>query len=142
MVYIDTYRNAASFTVHLDVGSRIPLATTSMGRAYLAALAERERRPLLDEIRASEPGAWPAVRKSIEQALRDFEHRGFCLSLGDWRREVHAVAAPLAPRGGEDVLVFSCSGAAFQLDRERLEEEIGPRLLALVGNVRSALAHA
>ncbi len=39
-----------------------------------------------------------------------------------------------------DVLVFSCSGAPFQLGREKLEAEIGPRLLTLVGNVRSALA--
>ncbi len=141
MVYIDTYRNAASFTVQLDVGSRIPLATTSMGRAYLAALPERERKAVLEEIRASEPERWPELRKGIEQALREHHDRGFCLSLGDWRREVHAVAAAVAPPDGSDVLVFSCSGAPFQLDRRKLEEDIGPRLLTLVGNVRSALAH-
>jgi DNA-binding IclR family transcriptional regulator len=142
MIYIDTYRNAASFTVQLDVGSRIPLATTSMGRAYLAALPERDRKALLDEIRASDPEPWPAVKKGIEQALRDYEEKGFCLSLGDWRREVHAVAAPLALPDGSDVLVFSCSGAPFQLERGKLEAEIGPRLLTVVGNVRSALAHS
>lgn len=140
MIYVDTYRNAASFTVQLDVGSRIPLATTSMGRAYLAALPERERKALLDEIRAGEPEAWPAVRKGIEAAVREHHERGFCLSLGEWRREVHAVAAAVVPPDGSDVLVFSCSGAPFQLDRRKLEEDIGPRLLTLVGNVRSALA--
>ena len=121
MVYIDTYRNAASFTVQLDVGSRIPLATTSMGRAYLAALPERERKAVLEEIRESEPERWPELRKGIEQALREHHDRGFCLSLGDWRREVHAVAAAVALPDGSDVLVFSCSGAPFQLDRGRLE---------------------
>lgn len=142
MVYIDTYRNAASFTVQLDVGSRIPLATTSMGRAYLAALADRERKALLEEIRASEPARWPVIKKGIEHAAREYAEKGFCLSLGEWRREVHAVAAPLELPDRSDVLVFSCSGAPFQLDREKLETEIGPRLLTLVGNVRSALAHA
>lgn len=140
MIYIDTYRNAASFTVQLDVGSRIPLATTSMGRACLAALPERERKALLEEIRAGDPERWPEVRRGIEHAAREHAEKGFCLSLGDWRREVHAVAAPLALPERGDVIVFSCSGAPFQLGREKLEAEIGPRLLTLVGNVRSALA--
>ncbi len=140
MIYIDTYRNAASFTVQLDVGSRIPLGTTSMGRACLAALPDRERKALLEEIRASDPGRWPEVKKGIEHAAREHAEKGFCLSLGDWRREVHAVAAPLVLPDRSDVLVFSCSGAPFQLGREKLEQEIGPRLLTLVGNVRSALS--
>jgi DNA-binding IclR family transcriptional regulator len=140
MVYIDTYRNAASYTVQLDIGSRVPLATSSMGRAYLAAVPERVRKVVLDEIRAAEPARFAELRKGIEQAVRDYEERGFCTSLGEWRREVHAVASPLVSPEGAEVLVFSCSGAPFQFDREKLEAEIGPRLITLVGNVRSALA--
>lgn len=139
VIYIDTYRNAASFTVHLDVGSRLPVATTSMGRACLAAMPERERAAVLAEIRGSDPAAWPQVRRGVEQAIAEYAEKGYCLSLGEWRREVHAVAVPLVPRDGSDIMIFSCSGAAYEMSRERLESEIGPRLLALVGNVRSAL---
>lgn len=141
MIYIDTYRNAASFTVQLDVGSRLPIATTSMGRAYACALPEAERAALLVEVREADPAAWPAVKRGMDEALRDFRAKGYCLGLGEWRREVHAIAVPLVLSDGSDPLVLSCSGAAFELDRERLETEIGPRLLALVGNVRSALEH-
>lgn len=141
MIYIDTYRNAASFTVQLDVGSRLPIANTSMGRAYACALPDRERAALLAELRQSDPAAWPRVKRGMEEAQRDFAAKGYCLGLGEWRSEVHAIAVPLIPRDGSDPLVFSCSGAAFELGRERLEAEIGPRLLALVGNVRSALEH-
>src|SRR5512141_2006213 len=49
MVLIDTYRNPASFFV--DIGSRLPMATTSIGRAYLCALPQIDRKRLLDEIR-------------------------------------------------------------------------------------------
>jgi DNA-binding IclR family transcriptional regulator len=142
MVYIDTYRNAATFTVQLEAGSRIPLAVTSMGRAYLCGLAGPERRGLLDQIRRAEGREWPRVRKGIDRALRDHAEGGLCYSLGDWRREIHAVAAPLPPAGDGEVLVFSCSGAAFQLGREKLTREIGPRLLNLVGNVRSAMTYS
>ena len=142
MIYIDTYRNAASFTVQLDVGSRIPVASTSMGRACVCALPDRERAALLDEIRASDPEAWPRVKRGMDEALREYADKGYCLGLGEWRREVHAIAVPLVPPDGSDLMVFSCSGATFDLERERLEAEIGPRLLALVGNVRSALEHS
>lgn len=139
MIYIDTYRQAASYTVQLDVGSRVPLATSSMGRAWLAAAPEKARRAVLDALRAAEPARFADVRKGIEQAQRDYEQRGFCMSLGEWRREVNAVAAPLPSADGGEILVFSCSGAPFQFGREKLEAEIGPRLITLVGNVRSAL---
>jgi len=36
-------------------------------------------------------------------------------------------------------VVVGCSGAAFQLAPDLLKREIGPRLLALLGNLRSSL---
>ncbi len=137
MVYLDTYRTASTFAVPLEAGSRVPLAVTSMGRAWLCGAGEAERKALLEEVRRADPLEWPRVKRGLDQALRDHASRGLCFSLGDWRKEIHAVATSLA-LGGE-VLVFSCSGAAFQMSREKLEGEIGPRLLNLVGNVRSAM---
>jgi DNA-binding IclR family transcriptional regulator len=140
VVYLDTYRSASSASVQLDVGSRLPLAATSMGRAYLGALTVEERRPLLEELRRADPSGWAAAKKGIDQSLRDLARLGFCFSLGDWRKDVHAVAVPLRPADRSDPFMFSCSGPAFEMGRARLEAEIGPRLLNLVGNVRSALS--
>jgi DNA-binding IclR family transcriptional regulator len=138
MQVVDTYWNAAAFVI--DIGSRIPVATTSLGRAYVCALPAAERKRLLDEIREARPADWPVARKRFDQAFRDYEEHGFCFSLGDWRREVNAVAAPLLLPQGSGPVAIGCSGAAFQLEPERLKRDIGPRLLALVGNVQSALA--
>ena len=137
MQVVDTYWNAAAFVI--DIGSRIPIATTSIGRAYVSALGAGERKQLLDELRTARPADWAAARKRFEQAFRDYEQYGFCFGLGDWRREVNAVAAPLVPPDGSGPIVIGCSGAAFQLEPEILKRDIGPRLLALVGNVRSGL---
>jgi DNA-binding IclR family transcriptional regulator len=138
MQVVDTYWNAAAFVV--DIGSRIPIATTSIGRAYVCALPAAERKRVLDGIRQARPADWAVNRKRFEQAFRDFEELGFCFGIGDWRREVNAVAAPLLPPGGSGPVVIGCSGAAFQLAPELLRRDIGPRLLAMVGNVRSSLA--
>lgn len=137
MQVVDTYWNAAAFVI--DIGSRIPIATTSIGRAYVSALPAAERKQILDGIRVARPADWPTNKKRFEQAFRDFDDLGFCFSLGDWRREVNAVAVPLVPPDGSRPIVIGCSGAAFQLEEELLKRDIGPRLLALVGNVRSGL---
>jgi len=141
MIYVDTYRNTSTFTVQLDVGSQIPIATTSMGKAYLCALPEEERAELLEQIRASDEQNWPATKEGIEKALADYREFGYCMSLGNWRTEVHAVAVPLVQENGS-IMVFSCSGASFQISKQLIETEIGPRLINLVGNVRTALSFA
>ena len=137
MQVIDTYWHSSAFVI--DIGSRVPVVTTSLGRAYVCALPDEERKGILEQIRARRPDMWPLARKRFEQAFRDYEQYGFCLALGDWRRDVNAVAAPFDPRDGTKPLVVGCSGAAFQLGPDLLKREIGPRLLALVGNLRSSL---
>ncbi|GFE59758.1 IclR family transcriptional regulator [Geobacter sp. AOG2] len=139
MLYVEAYRSSATVTLTLDVGSQIPIATTSMGRALLCALPEADRNQLLDQVRLRNEAEWPRIRAGIDQAMKDYAERGFCLSLGDWKRDVHAVAAPLIPSDGSRILIFSCAGAAFQLRRHMLEDDIGPRLLNLITNVKDVL---
>ena len=139
MVYLDTYRSASTAAVRLEAGSRIPLATTSMGRAYLSGLPAPDRQALLEQLQAEAGPRWAEVKKGIDRALRDHQAHGLCFSLGDWRQEIHAVAAPLAPAVDGELMVVSASGAAFQVSRQQLEREIGPRLKHLADSVRSAL---
>jgi len=139
MLYIEAYRSSATVTLTLDVGSQIPIATTSMGRALLCALPETERNSILEQVQVRNEVEWPRIKTGIDQARKDYAEKGFCLSLGDWKRDVHAVAAPLIPTDGSRILVFSCAGAAFQLRRHMLEDDIGPRLLNLITNVKDTL---
>lgn len=141
MIYIDTYRNTSTFTVQLDVGSQIPIATTSMGRAYLCALPEDKRAELMAQIQTSEEHNWPLIKEGIDNALAEYQEFGYCMSLGNWRTEVHAIAVPLVLDDGT-IMAFSCSGASFKMSKQLLEDDIGPRLLNLVGNVRTALSFA
>lgn len=138
MQVIDTYWNSASFFI--DIGSRVPVATTSLGRAWVASMPAPERRRILESMRTSRPADWAVNRRRMEQAFRDFAAHGFCFGIGDWRREINAVAAPLPLPDGSGTIVVGVSGASFQLEPERLRRDVGPRLLALVANVRAGLA--
>jgi DNA-binding IclR family transcriptional regulator len=137
MFLVDTYRHSTAFAV--EVGSRVPVATTSMGRAWLSALPAEARRRMLERLRQASPEDWPRIRAGIDEAVAGYELHGYCLSLGDWRREVHAIAAPLVLPDASEPVVFGCSVAAFQLDPDVLRRDLAPRLLTVVGNIRSAL---
>ncbi|UEM22888.1 IclR family transcriptional regulator [Skermanella mucosa] len=139
MVYVEHCRSDATVTLRLDLGSRIPVETTAMGRALLAALPDSERRYLMDRAAKRDPGNWPRMEAGIEQAVEDYRTRGFVISAGDWQSDVHAVGVPLIPPDGSPILAFNCGGPAFLFDRRRLTDDLGPRLVNLVRNVEAAL---
>ena len=142
MLYLESCRADTTVTLLLGVGSRIPMATTSMGRAYLAALPKDERALLVDRIRdRSRAADWPKIRDGIDKAIDDVATKGFTVSFGEWNPNVAAVGAPFAPRNSSSVRVFNCGGPAFLLDRARLENDLGPRLVEMVRNIKFAMVN-
>jgi DNA-binding IclR family transcriptional regulator len=141
LIYVEYCRSNAAVTLRLDLGSRVPIATTSMGRALLAALPENERRHLMEFIAEREPERWPRIRAGIERGLADYARRGFTLSIGEWKSDVNAVGVPLIPADGSPIVAFNCGAPSFQLSRERLESDIGPRLVDMVRRIEALLGH-
>lgn len=141
LVYVEHCRSDATVTLRLDVGSRIPLVTTAMGRALLAGLPEGERAYLLDHGARKHGADWPPMRDGVERALQEYRDCGFTTSVGAWQADVHAVGVPLVPPDGSPILAFNCGGPAFLLDERRLREDLGPRLVNLVRNVEAKLTH-
>lgn len=142
MIYLGQCRNAAMLAVQLDVGSRIPIATTAMGRAYLFALPDAERAALLRELRAHYGSRWPKLRDGIERCGETVARHGFAISAGEWQDDVHAVGVALKLKDGTGPYAFNCGAPAFRFTEERLRHDIGPRLLAMVGEIEAALSGA
>ncbi len=142
LVYVECARGCSRITLALDVGSRIPLATTAMGRAVLAALSPAERALALDEVRARDRAGFPRIEAGVEKAVADYARLGFVTSYGDWQREVHAVGAPLILPGEEQVYALNCGGPAFLKDPRHLTEEVGPKLAELARRLSTGAAGA
>ena len=141
MIYLDgRHSTAATVSLRREPGTRVPIATTAMGRALLCGLPEDEREQLLEKIRLKDLVNWPKHKLGIEQALRDYQERGFCLSIGDWRSDVNAVGVPMLPIAGCRLLTFNCAAPSFVLRRHMLEDDIGPRLVNLVRTVEAEAA--
>jgi DNA-binding IclR family transcriptional regulator len=139
MIYFGQSRNGLTLGVQLDVGSRIPIATTAMGRAYIWALPSEERAVLVRELREHYGNRWPKIRDGIERAGETVEQFGFTISAGEWQDDVHAVGVALKLNDGTGPYAFNCGAPAFRFTEERLRNDIGPRLVAMVRNIEAAL---
>ncbi len=139
VVYVEHCHSKATVLLRLHLGSRIPIATTAIGRALLAALPEHERVLLLDLLARQEKDRWPVIRAGIEKAVEDLATRGFTLSIGEWNPDVCAVGVPVFSSDGSGVFAFNCGAPMFHMSRERLEADIGPRLVNIVRNVEAGL---
>src|ERR1700738_3202864 len=142
MIYFGQSRNGLTLGVHLDVGSRIPIATTAMGRAYIWALPGDERAALLRELREHYGSRWTRMREGIERAGEMAERHGFTISAGEWQDDVHAVGVALKLNDGTGAYAFNCGAPAFRFTEDRLRDDIGPRLVAMVRNIEAALGGA
>ena len=116
-------------------GMRLPIASSPIGGALLAALPELERYYLLEHVERREPREWPRWRRRSCEAMAQVQQLGFCYSLGLSDRELAVVAAPLLVEG-DAPLVVACAIDGAQATRARVEREIGPRLLALATAIR------
>jgi DNA-binding IclR family transcriptional regulator len=139
MIYFGQARSDLTVGVQLDVGSRIPIATTAMGRAYIWALPDDERVILLRELREHYGSRWPKMRDGIERSGETIAKHGFAISAGEWQDDVHAVGVALKLNDGTGPYAFNCGAPAFRFTEERLLNDIGPRLVAMVRNIEAAL---
>jgi len=138
-VYVEHCRSNSPVTLRLDIGSRIPLIATAMGRAIIAVLPEAEREEILARAAARNPERWAKIKDAVERALIHYRRFGYTLSVGDWEDGVNAVGVPLVTSDGSGVFAFNCGAPSFLISPERLDEDIGPRLVELVHKVESVL---
>ena len=129
MVYMENCRGLSIVTLRLDIGSRIPIALTAMGRAYLARLPDESRLAMERRIQALNQASWPEVRQGIAQAVADYAQSGCCGSFGDWHKDVNAIAVPINPGIELPILALNAAGPAKMLPREYLLNEVRPRLI-------------
>jgi DNA-binding IclR family transcriptional regulator len=136
MIYLDIVDGPTQFTTRRQVGSYLPIHLSAMGRACLAAMTSPERELILTLVKERHPDDWREIRRGLDRAFQDYADYGYC--LGNITREVNSVAVPLIHKE-HGILTFGCVAPSFQLPREKLEEDIGPRLKHMVAQIEAVV---
>ncbi|ARF86791.1 IclR family transcriptional regulator [Burkholderia cenocepacia] len=127
MVYLESIRYSPRASLRTVVsGQRVPMALTSLGRAYLASLPDAARSKQIAALKRNRQ-SWPQIRAEIDAAVASVHAHGFCVA--SWQPEVAALAAPLEIAGHRPlVLNFSVRTADAP---SSVAERLAARLLEL-----------
>jgi len=136
VVYVTHCRSTSRLTLGLDVGARLPLGRSIIGRAILATFEPGERARICEVLRQEEAEAWPTTFAGIEVSQRNYAAHGFVVS--DDNADIGVVAAPLWIAGKSECLGLNCGGPALQLTPQRLRTELGPRLVEVAACIEQA----
>jgi DNA-binding IclR family transcriptional regulator len=136
-IYVETLRTTDAVPHVPDVGFTGTLATTAVGRALLSLSTEDELQRYVQAVKAERPDELEYVEARTLPDIELCRERGFAVSLGEWRREIFGVAAPLYRTAAGDCLSVNCGIPSFRFSAEQIERECGPRILGLARSIRS-----
>src|ERR1700739_3786607 len=139
-IYVETLRTTDAVPHLPDVGFSSSLAPTAVGRALLSLYSKDELDAYVASVKAERPEEADYVARRTLPDIELCKERGFALSLGEWRREIFGVAAPLYRTAGGDCLSVNCGIPPFRFSPEQIERECGPRILGLARSIRSLVA--
>ena len=129
MLYAGACEGSGLVGLRLHPGSRVPIATSAMGRAYLAGLPQAQREEMLLAIATQFGSDWPTVKRGIDKAIRDIQKTGFCSSFGEWQKDINGIAVPLVEPSTDVVYAINLGGPAYVLSEAAMLEEHGPNLV-------------
>ncbi|HEV3429812.1 MAG TPA: IclR family transcriptional regulator [Paraburkholderia sp.] len=135
MVVIDAIRPRSAVLVsRLEVGSRIDMSRTAVGRAYLVALDTDSRAELTTALQAAAGNDWGFVSSRLDAALAETAIQGYGMAIGEWYEGLNAIAGAFAGANGE-LYAINCGGAAQQCPRDWLVAHAVPLLRECVERI-------
>lgn len=120
MIFLERLQGTA-FVTDERVGTRVPVARSSLGWAHLAGLDDDARTALIAALDRADPKTWRKVRAPFADALALYRKHGYVVSIGMLHPQINAAAVPLTLPDGE-VLALSCGGLANHFTPERLKQ--------------------
>lgn len=138
MIYLESVRKSRlGLFRHVVSGSRLPMAETALGRAWLAGVGTDARQAALRALAPRYGARWARLARDLTASLRQVERAGYCGVA--WQVGMVSIATPLAAPGFV-VHGFNISFPVAGGDAAALEARYAPLLLHTADRVRTALA--
>jgi DNA-binding IclR family transcriptional regulator len=142
MVIVKRAQSNSRLVVNLHVGSRLPIAASTMGWAYMAVIPAQQRAQLLQRLEAHYGRRdWSAIWQKATAAIKNYQKTGYTLSGGTYDPEINAIAIPIQPDNGGQFFAMACGAPAAAIPVKTFQAEIAPRLIRVGEIIRAALSH-
>lgn len=139
MVYVAHCRSTARLSLGLDVGTRLPLAETAMGRAWWCSASQPWRDRVAQLLAAEQPERWSSRQSRLRQMQDQMARRGYVTSEGEWESDIAAIGAGIDPGDGREPLALTVGGPATRLQGTLLHDTFGPLLVRTCAAIAEAV---
>lgn len=137
MIYVENRLPPEASLLRMDIGLKLPMATTSAGRAYYCAIAEKGRKVIEDAMAVKYgPESWPGIKEGLERSMEDYEKYGFCLSIGEWDRNINSAGVPVHLQDGT-IMTLTCAAPSYLIPADKLRGSIAHQLAMLASDIES-----
>lgn len=140
IVYVLRVPTHKIMSINLGIGSRLPAASTSMGRTLLAELPEAT---LDDLLRHHPPLAHTALTITdpiaLKAELARVRQQGWCLVDQELEEGLVSLSVPIRDRGGRAIAAMNISGQAARTSARQMAEQFLPRLQAAAARISQML---
>jgi DNA-binding IclR family transcriptional regulator len=136
MVYLESFRYSPKSSFRTVVsGQRVPMELTSLGRAYLWALPDKERTHRLAALKNRRVRSWRQLRADLAHSFDELDEKGLCAVR--WLPGVAAVATPIIWKDCPPHVLNLSIASSEPLTA--IQKTLGPWLLALKKKSLTAL---
>lgn len=136
MIYIDKLESPQAVRMTSRIGTRITLFSSSVGKAYLAALPQEELDDLLGKIVFKRYTPHTITqRKALEAELKATLKRGYSLDREETELEIRCVGAAIVDTGGRPV-----GGISVSVPKYRYDKAVEARLSKMVRQCADTIA--
>jgi DNA-binding IclR family transcriptional regulator len=132
VVFVESVRFDETHVTRPDIGASRPLLIGAIGPALVCGMGESARAALLNRLKVTDPQAYASGLPRLEKARRSIAQKGYCVASGEFAPGLYSIAAPMRVGPFEEFLSFNCVLSGPPLRKERIENDIAPRLLAMV----------
>ena len=142
IVYIDRVKTGQIININLNIGSKLPVYCTSMGKSLLAFLPNDELLELLNKItlRPITPHTITTKARLLKE-LEKVKERGFSVNDKELDIGLRSVAAPVRNEYGTVVAAVNIAVPASRVTFEELRTEFASKVIHLSKVISEALGY-
>lgn len=112
--YIDKFQGQRPIQLRSQIGDRLPLAATGIGKALMLDMPKTEWQRILKK-------QVPANQDNMLERLEKYKQFGYCFDLEDNEDLVHCVAVPIRNRYNNIIAALSVTSVKSYLPKERMK---------------------
>ncbi|WP_139173031.1 IclR family transcriptional regulator [Marinobacter sp. AC-23] len=137
MIYVENRLPPEASLLRMDIGIKLPMSTTSAGRAYYCSVSDKGRKVIEDAMELKYgPESWPEKKEGLDRAMEDFKQYGFCLSIGEWDRNINSAGVPVHLQDGT-IMTLTCAAPSYLVSAEKLRGSIAHQLAMLASDIET-----